>query len=181
MEKPTREQGPENNIERTAETVAREKLLKLLDDNFSDFAMRFINFAEYEELMRSGNFGGGEAYSPKARKGSQPKQAPAFKEYLEDAKQKTWQEVIADETDWSQGSMSVNMYNHLLNTLKQAKENVKAEDLNKENYRARVISEMKKIIESKIQTEEQTRQAVFNDPSLNGQDCFNYTHMAVSN
>lgn len=39
MEKPTREQGPENNIERTAETVAQEKLAKLLNDNFRDFAM----------------------------------------------------------------------------------------------------------------------------------------------
>lgn len=174
MEKPTREQEPENNIERTAETVAQEKLAKLLNDNFRDFAMRFINFAEYEELMRNGNFSGGEAYSPKDRKGNQPKQAPVFKEYLEKANQKNWQKVIADETDWPQGSMSVNMYNHLLSVLRQARENIKAEDSSKENYRVRVIGEMKKIIESEIQTEEQNRQAVFSDPSLEGQDYLDY-------
>lgn len=124
--------------------------------------------------MRNGNFSGGAAYSPKARKGSQPEQAPVFKEYLEEAKQKNWQEVIADETDWPQGSMSVNMYNHLLSVLRQAREHIKAEDSSKENYRVRVISEMKKIIESEVQTEEQNRQAVFSDPSLEGQEYLDY-------
>lgn len=174
MEKSTREQWPKNNIERTAETVAQEKLAKLLNDNFRDFAMRFINFAEYEELMRNGNFSGGEAYSPKARKGSQTEQAPAFKEYLEEAKQKNWQEVIADETDWPQGSMSVNMYNHLLDTLKQARENISTEGSGKENYRARVINEMKRIIESEIRTEEQTRQIVYSNPSLGMPELVDY-------
>src|SRR3989338_4209079 len=133
MEKPTGEQEPESKIERTAETIAQEKLAKLLDDNFRDFAMRFVNFEEYEELMRNGNFAGGASYSPKARKGSSPEEVPTFKEYLEQAKQKTWQEVISDETDWPQGAMSVDMYNHLLGVLRQARENVKTEDSSKEN------------------------------------------------
>lgn len=174
MGKSTREQGPESNIEQTAETIAREKLAKLLDNNFCDFAMRFINFVEYEELMQSGNFAGGAAYSPKARKGSKSEEAPAFKEYLEQAKQKNWQEVITDETDWPQGSMSVNMYNHLLGVLLKARENVKAEDSSKKNYRARVMSEMKKIIESEVQTEVETRQTVYSDPSLGMPELVDY-------
>ena len=160
MKKPTREQGPENNIEQTAETIAREKLAKLLDINFRDFAIRFINFAEYEELARNGNFSGGQAYSPKARKGGNPEETPTFKEYLEEARQKNWQEVISDETDWPQGSMSVNMYNHMLGVLRKARENVKTEDSSKENYRTKVIEEMKNIIESETQTEHQARQTI---------------------
>lgn len=160
--------------ESSAERIAEEKLVRLLGEDFRDFAMRFINFAEYEELVRTGNFAGGEAYSPKARKGSRSDEAPAFKDYLEHAKQKTWQEVIADETDWPQGSMSINMYNHLLDVLRKAREHVKAEDLSKENYRVRVIGEMKKIIESEIQAEEQLRQSVFSDPSLEGENLFDY-------
>ncbi|MFA6272638.1 MAG: hypothetical protein WC693_06130, partial [Patescibacteria group bacterium] len=146
----------------------------MFDDDFCDFAMRFVSFTEYEELIRDCNLSGGNAYSPKARKGSQPEQAPAFKEYLEEVKQKTWQEVIADETDWPQGSMSVNMYNHLLDTLKQAKESTETEDQSKENYRARIINEMRRILETEIQKEVQVRQDVSSNTSIEGQDYLDY-------
>jgi hypothetical protein len=109
-----------------------------------------------------------------ARKGSKPEEVAAFKEYLEQAKQKSWEEVISDETDWPQGSMSVNMYNHLLDVLRKARENVKSQDLSKENYRARVIGEMKNIIESEVKTEAEMRQTVYSDPSLGMPELVDY-------
>lgn len=166
--------GQKDGRENSAERVAEEKLLRLSGEDFRDFAIRFINFMEYEELMRNGSFAGGAAYSPKARKGSRPEEAPVFKEYLEQAQQRTWQEIIADETDWPQGSMGVNMYNHLLNVLRRARENVKAENSSEENHRFRVISEMKKIIEAEIQIEAETRQTVYSDLSLGMPELVDY-------
>lgn len=164
----------ENTPERMAEEIAEEKLARLLRENFRDFAIRFMNLAEYEELLRRGTFTGCSAYSPKIKAGESPETPPTFQEYLEQCKQSTWDEVIADETDWPQGSMSVNMYNHLLNLLKRAQENVKSETPSKKNYRMRIVNEMKNLLESEIQKEIEVREAVFNDPRMDPQEQLDY-------
>ena len=90
--------------ESLAEIAAEEKLARLMAEDFIDFAIRFVNVDEYEELVKEGRFKGGEAYSPKIKAGDNPDATFTFREYLKQCKQKTWQEVISEEIDWPQGS-----------------------------------------------------------------------------
>jgi hypothetical protein len=147
----------ENNNETHAESIAQAKLERLLADDFSDFAIRFMNFSEYEELLQNKRFRGGNAYAPKNKTATSHPEPISFKEYLEKAKEKGWQWKIQDDVDWSQGAMSIDMYNELMKTLRAAKHSVNRETIGKEDYIPEILKEMRGRLNAEIQKERDYR------------------------
>lgn len=97
-----------------AEQIAREKLEKLMQEDFKDFAIRFMNINEYRKMVKSAvsykrelkrrqefiyEVGAGEVYVPKLEEGMEH---PTFREYLERS-MGNWLYTAAIETDWPQG------------------------------------------------------------------------------
>lgn len=155
----------ESNNETHAESIAQAKLEKLLADDFSDFAIRFMNFSEYEELLQNKQFRGGNAYSPKRGRMTEYVKPPTFKEYLEEAKEKGWERKIPDDVDWPQGTMSLGMYDDLMKALRAAKHSVNREEHDKEKYIPTVLSEMRNRLNEAIY-----REKYYKDPQDTGRN-----------
>jgi hypothetical protein len=143
----------ENSKESHAESIAQAKLERLLADDFSDFAIRFMNFSEYEELLQNKRFRGGNAYSPKRGRVTEYAKPPTFKQYLEEGREKGWQRKISDDVDWPQGTMSIFTYDDLMKILQEAKNSVTRENVNKEDYTPKILNEMRSRLNAEIQNE----------------------------
>ena len=143
-----------NKIEGLGEKIAREKLTRIMSEDFRDFAVRFVNFNEYQEIMQNKKSHGGAVYAPRFKSendGSKIK--PTLREYLEKCKQRTWMQTIREEVDWPQGGMSTEMYNHLLGLLRKAKNEVKETEQNSKDYRVDVLKKMRELLEPELNEE----------------------------
>lgn len=95
--------------------VAAEKLLKLENPEFNEFAIRFMSRHEYEEMMQKGEFESSEAYLFSEKNGN----PITFSDYLERSKV-NWTYPIYDQTEWSNSCADINMASNFNELLKEA-------------------------------------------------------------
>jgi hypothetical protein len=135
-------------LETESARVAEEKLERIMDGEFRAFAVRFVNQAEYEGLITEGRFKGGPSYAPLLKLDGDPETAPIFSQYIKECVENGWDKVIRTETDWPQGTMSVSMYEHMLELLRQARQQIKLAGPDVTNYQDRVIGKMRELIQT---------------------------------
>lgn len=98
------------------ETIARDKLRRILDENFRDFAVRFMNFDEYRDIIERNFIRGQEVFIPSVAYSGPPL---SFNEYLERSK-KDWADTIYSETNWEFAIRGLKEYKDLIKLFKQA-------------------------------------------------------------
>ena len=128
------------------EQVACEKLEKLMQEDFKDFAVRFMNVGEYREIMENQSLGVREAFIF----GQAGHWQPSFKEYVEHAKkrQRGWADVAWEQADWEHSIIDMNVYNILLEELKKYHEQAKKQRV--ENIRSAILKQFREFAEELI-------------------------------
>ena len=136
----------ETELSIESESVAAEKLERLMAEDFTSFAIRFVNEGEYENILKIGVFGQNEVAIPKSRlEKYQGKDAPSFGRYLKESVG-SWDAIAAEQTDWGTATMGMSMYKRLLELLSQARKEIKQEQGTKDNYRQEVLERMRDML-----------------------------------
>lgn len=116
VEQSEKELSPELLVE--AERIAEGKFNILMQKDFRDFAVRFMNIEEYKNLsteIRSGRFGGREVYVPKR---GFSKEVPTFSEFIKIGSE-GWPERADWYTNWRFSSIDMRTYNILVSKLNE--------------------------------------------------------------
>ncbi|MDO8443928.1 MAG: hypothetical protein Q7S80_00240 [bacterium] len=113
----------EESLDNPAETersreVASEKLRLLMADDFTGFATRFMNVAEYDSILKSGLVGGQVIVIDK-----QP-----FKTFMESSKRRGWVDTALLHTDWDFSVINMKNYQYIMQTLHQCREGKNREE-----------------------------------------------------
>jgi hypothetical protein len=129
--------SPENTESREAEQTANEKLAKILADDFTGFATRFMNEEEYQSLLENQVLQEGEVTVFNQIN---------FKNYLA-AVQEDWGETMENQTMYSGPSgHSIRKYHELIELLKEAGAKVlEAGDQNKD-IRNQTLDKFKELL-----------------------------------
>jgi hypothetical protein len=134
------------------EVLAEEKLERLLTDDFKDYGIRFANLSELETILQTGEFQGAWAFVPEANGDKDFKTLP-FNKYVELGKGGEWSNIAGKQADWYQGVDGLNAGNFLLQFLKQARNEKKEEDTDKEERRQEILERMRDLIIEKVSKE----------------------------
>lgn len=106
--------------ERQSLDVAKSKLEKILNPMFDAFAVRFMNIAEYEQMMTEERFQASEVLVFRPRRG-EPKLYENFSDFLAWSK-RNWYDVIRHFTDWDCSGIQALTHDALSKLLWQAHE-----------------------------------------------------------
>jgi hypothetical protein len=125
--KPDEQKPAPEQQESVENKTSGEKLEKLLDPQFKDYVLRFVNLDEYKKII-NGEAGGGEVYLPEA----------SFEEYKKNIlnleEQYGWDQHIHWQADWDRSADGVKAHKYLLSLLRsahaRAKEELKTSDEN---------------------------------------------------
>lgn len=97
--------------------TALAKLELLQDPEFKDFGIRYVNLAEYEEILRSGSFRAREINVPKFW--NDDGWVSSFQEFMERSKE-SWIASADRQTNWGSSTLGLRLYNRTINLLKRA-------------------------------------------------------------
>ncbi len=120
-EKITKEERGDPHSPEKAEAleVAQHKLDILLDDEFKDYAVRFMNLAEYEKMIQIGEF--------ESREAEVMSGGSSFKQYLKNSGG-DWERVARRITNWDHGVVNIRTYEWLMRLMKESSREVKQEE-----------------------------------------------------
>lgn len=139
-----------DEVERTSEIVAQEKLEKLTDPQFRGFAVRLMTIDEYKEFVKAG--GGWTIKECVSYYFQDGEKAPTFNQWLEENQKNDWSSAIY-KTDWPLSGRSLESYKELLSKLK-ASHNMAKEDLENEpidkGIRTKVLAIFMKMVEENL-------------------------------
>lgn len=110
--------------------TAEEKLEILNNPEFKDFGIRFVNFGEYEQIMKTGCFEPREISVPKFWWNEEERDAtPNFKNLLNSLKE-NWVLSTSELTNWGSSTLGLRMYRRIIKLFKQAHSKTKTEHSN---------------------------------------------------
>lgn len=102
-----------------AENIAREKLDKIMDEKFRDFAIRFVGIDEYKDIVKENYIRDQEVFV--VQKGYRdPNKSPNFSQYLEKSKKKGWVKTAYSQTNWEFSTKGMDEHKELSDHLKKA-------------------------------------------------------------
>ncbi|TSC78351.1 MAG: hypothetical protein G01um101433_292 [Parcubacteria group bacterium Gr01-1014_33] len=105
------------------------KLELLLRNDFTDFAIRFVNMGEYKSILTTvgeDKLEGSEVYIPK--RGENP---VTFSEYKTVKTSEIWPERANWQTNWSFSSIDMRIYNRLIKKLNELRKEVEETNVDK--------------------------------------------------
>lgn len=119
--------------------VASEKLETLSRPDFHDFAVRFVNIEEYQQIVENGHISGREATIIKNDFGPID-----FQTFIGHSKS-NWPQTIESMTDWHFNVRGLKEYKILVDLFKQASSNVK-ENHETEDIKAQTLLEFRRLL-----------------------------------
>lgn len=150
----------ENEEENESSFVASEKLERLMGEDFTAYAIRFVNLLEYRQILAERRFPNGLAFVPEisaeysVKVGGTPYKTLSFKDYVSSGKKDGWYEIIDKQTDWPQSALALILRQHILEVVIQARKDVKAQVMPKGEYRRKVLEKVRDVLKEEVEKEQ---------------------------
>ncbi len=135
--------------------IAKSKLAKIMD-NFEDYAIRFMNLGEYQQIVEERKLDGGEVYVVKWESDSSRKwreegrgQDISFKNYISPSSSSNYITVATHQTSWDVSVTNMESYRNLQRKLDYLFDKLKESN---ETNRKKILKEIRESILRSIKT-----------------------------
>ncbi|MCD4704461.1 hypothetical protein K8R66_00085 [bacterium] len=131
----------ESEIQLEPEKIAQKKLEILMQKDFKDFGIRFMNIGEYDKIIKKGDYEEREVFIPKIFHGNKMN----FKSFFQ-SRGHSWGNFVRSSTDWDTSVRDLHHYADLIDFLREAHGKIKKNG-EEENIREKTMERFRNKIE----------------------------------